>query len=227
MDSILPQLGARDEIVVVDDCSSDDTVAVLRRYGDPRMRIHLNEKNGGHVFSFGKALSLATREVIFMADQDDKWVEGRVAAMVRKLQETGALVVSANSAYMDANGREIACSATRLDAGDADRRIKNILGMFTGKTAYYGCAMALRREILDLVLPIPRFVESHDLWIAMASNLLGSNAHLQDDMLVRRVHGNNASIVRRSLYLKSRARIIFCQSIAVLLARAAKFRSSP
>ena len=224
MDSILPELGPEDEVVVVDDGSRDNTVEILRRYADPRIVIHANPQNAGICFSFGKALSLATRKVIFMADQDDRWVRGRVAAMLEALDRAGALVVSGNTCYMDAEGRPIEYSATRLRAADSRRHLKNVFEMFTGRTAYYGCAMAMRRGILDLILPIPAFVESHDLWIAMAANLLRSNVHLEADTLARRVHGGNASILRRNLYMQLRARWIFCQSIAVLMTRA---RRSP
>jgi len=225
VDSILPQLRPDDEIVVVDDCSRDNTVEILERYADPRMTIHRNQRNGGHVYSFGRALSLATRDVVFMADQDDRWADGRVAAMLETLNEAKVLLVSGNTSYMDAEGRPIEYSATRLRKADSRRHFMNVVGMFTGRTGYYGCAMAMRRELLDLVLPIPAFVESHDLWISMGANLLRSNAHLEGDTLARRVHGENASILRRDLYMRLRARWIFCRSIAVLMARARRIRN--
>ena len=66
--SILPQLGPSDELVVVDDCSRDETVSVLRALEDPRVRIHCNERNRGVVASLERALRLACNDVLMLAD---------------------------------------------------------------------------------------------------------------------------------------------------------------
>jgi glycosyltransferase involved in cell wall biosynthesis len=224
--SILPQLGPSDELVVVDDCSRDETVGVLRSFADPRVRIHPNERNLGVVASFERALRLARNDVLMMADQDDVWLPGRVQALVAALQSSGALVVSSNTSFMDAGGAPIAFDFPRLSAADSRRYWRNIARIFAGSAPYWGCAMAMRRAALELVLPMPDWVESHDLWIATGSNLVGSNVHVERDTLRRRVHGSNASIVSRSLRLKLRSRAIFARSILVLGWRARALRTS-
>jgi glycosyltransferase involved in cell wall biosynthesis len=224
--SILPQLGPSDELVVVDDCSRDETTRVLRAVADPRVRIHLNESNRGVVASFEIAMLMARNEVLMLADQDDVWLEGRVQALVAALQSSGALVVSSNSSFMDADGAPIRFDFPRLRAEDSARHWRNIARIFAGNAPYWGCAMALRRSMLGLVLPMPRWVESHDLWIAAASNLIGSNVHVERDTLRRRVHGSNASIVSRSLWLKLRSRVIFARSMLVLAWRARAVRAN-
>jgi glycosyltransferase involved in cell wall biosynthesis len=221
--SVLPQLATTDELIVVDDCSSDGTGAAVQAFGDSRIRLYRNERNEGVVRTFQRAMRLARGEFIVLCDQDDRWTEGRVAALVDALRTTGALVVSSNSEFMDAAGRKIPFAFARLAARDSHRHLTNIGRIFMGTAPYSGCAMAFRRSMTDMILPIPRFVESHDLWIAMASNLLGSNAHLEQITLVRRVHGNNVSIVRRSLYRKLRSRLIFALSAALLLIRRRSF----
>ena len=79
--------------------------------------------------------------------------------------------------------------------------------------------MCLHRDILPVVVPIPRYVESHDLWIAMAANLTGRNRHLDYKSLLRRVHGGNASIIKRPLYKKLTSRIVFFVSMVHLFYR--------
>ena len=224
--SILPQLGPSDELVAVDDCSRDETVSVLRAFEDPRVRIHLNERNLGVVASFERALRLARNDVLMLADQDDVWLAGRVQALVAALQSSGALVVSSNSSFMDAGGAPIPFDFPRLSAADSKRYWRNIARIFAGSAPYWGCAMAMRRPALELVLPMPDWVESHDLWIATGSNLIGSNVHVERDTLRRRVHGSNASIVNRSLRLKLRSRAIFARSVLVLGLRARAVRRS-
>ena len=225
--SILTQMGASDELVVVDDASSDGTVAYLEGLGDPRIRVHRNEANLGHVQSFAKAIGLARQPYILMADQDDVWIEGRARAM-RDVLTGGAALVSTNSEFIDAQGRSIPPLHTGLAADDSQHHVANILRIFAGRAFYYGCAMGLREELRDIVLPIPRYVESHDLWIAMAANAIRSNTHLECATLRRRVHGNNVSVVSRPLSKKLRSRIIFLVSLLHigqrLLTRRARLR---
>jgi len=222
--SILAQLKYDDEVIVVDDCSNDKTVEMLRNMKDNRINIYFNDRNMGHVYSFGHAISKANNETVFMADQDDVWNDGRVAIMMKILIETESLLVSTNTEFMDMTGTKMNFPVEELKAGDSCRHLKNILSIFTGKTGYYGCAMAFRKRMTHLILPIPNFVESHDLWIALASNLFGSNAHLEEKTLKRRVHEKNASIVKRSYYKKIYSRWIFILSGIVLIKRIIQFK---
>src|SRR5690606_1343296 len=81
LSSILSQLGPDDELIVVDDASTDDSVAVVQGFADSRVRLLVNEKNCGHVASFARAIAEANLPVIMLADQDDVWLDGRVAQM--------------------------------------------------------------------------------------------------------------------------------------------------
>ncbi|QTN24255.1 glycosyltransferase [Rhizobacter sp. AJA081-3] len=217
--SILAQLGPDDELVVVDDASTDETLALLRSFGDPRIHVHRNAQNLGHVQSFARALSLARHDLLLMSDQDDVWLPERLALMRSALVHPNAWVVSTNSRYIDGEGKRINFDAEGVCASRSTHHFANIISIFTGRRRYYGCAMGLRREILPIVLPIPDFVESHDLWIALASNLARANLHLDCETLSRRVHGSNASIVTRPFRQKLWSRVIFLKSLAVLLYR--------
>jgi glycosyltransferase involved in cell wall biosynthesis len=219
LSSIIKQLDEDDEIIIVDDCSTDNTLRIIRSIKDERIKIFLNEINKGHVFSFGRAIALATKEVIFMSDQDDVWLEGRVTLMKNKLQNSSAMLVSSNSYFVDAKGGEIDYNIDGVDSKFSNKNLSNIIDIFKGKENYYGCAMALKKELKELILPIPDYVESHDLWIAMAANIIKSNLHCDEVTLNRRVHGANASIVKRKLYLKLCSRIIFMRSMIQLFCR--------
>lgn len=218
--SILGQMRVDDELVIVDDASNDGTLAFLESIGDPRIRINRNAKNLGHVQSFAKAVGLASRPTILMSDQDDIWVEGRAEEMRRALARD-AMLVSTNSGFIDADGRPIAPLQAGLREADSDRHLTNIWRIFNGRAAYYGCAMGIREELRDIILPMPSYVESHDLWIAMAANVAGSNVHLDRITLLRRVHGANASIISRPLLPKLWSRVVFLRSLVLLFVRLA------
>ena len=219
--SILDQLADDDEVIVVDDCSTDGTVEVVKQLGDRRIAVHVNDRNRGEVFSFGRAMQLAKNDFVFLSDQDDIWMPGRVSLMQRRLVEAEASVVSSNFKWIAANEDPIEVSYDGVASGDSRRHLKNIVDIFIGKTNYYGCAMALRREFVPTIVPIPRFVESHDLWIALASNLAGSNVHIDDSTLLKRKHGSNvtSTISTRSLFRKLKSRMVFAMSLVVLCDR--------
>jgi glycosyltransferase involved in cell wall biosynthesis len=219
LQSILDQLSAADEVIVVDDCSDDGTVEAIERLGDPRITVHSNDRNRREVYSFSRAISLARHRTIFLADQDDVWLPGRVALMKDAL--SNAALVTTNFDWMDQDERPIAVPFDGVLASDSSRHLKNIVDIFLGKTNYFGCAMAFRRELVPLVIPIPDYVESHDLWIALAANLVGSNVHLDAKTLHKRRHGNNATSTTssRGLWLKLRARAIFALNLLDLWKR--------
>ena len=217
--SILNQLSERDEVVIVDDCSIDDTVQKIELINDSRIKIFKNDSNKGHVFTFGRAIGLTENEIIFMSDQDDIWLNGRVAVMTEALVKTNSLLVSSNSNFINSGGETIEYKIDGVQSNNSKKHLRNIIDIFTGKENYYGCAMAFKKELNKTILPIPNYVESHDLWIATAANLLRSNVHCDKITLSRRVHGNNASIIKRPFLVKLWSRVVFFRSVFQLIIR--------
>jgi len=222
--SILSELGPEDECIVVDDGSKDGTLAILRSVSDSRVRVYENAQNIGHVGAFERAMSLSSKEVIVLADQDDRWLEGRISLLVSALRKERCAVVTSNATYMRSDGTPVQHLDRIARPEDSRRSVKNILDILTGRSMYFGCAMAFKRELLSMILPIPRYVESHDLWIALAGNLLGQSVHIRDVTLVRRIHGGNATNSRRRWSKKVKSRLVFVRSIGALLMRAGTWR---
>lgn len=215
--SILPQLEAGDELVVVDDASTDDTAKVVEAVNDPRIRLIRSAVNRGYVRTFEAALTASRGDYVFLSDQDDVWIPGRVDSMVAALQD--ADVVASNFGYFGQAPRRI--ESLRLRSSDSHRRWANLLTLWIGVRPYYGCAMGFRRSAKDLILPFPAFlVETHDQWIALVGNLRGSMVHLDEDTLNRRLHDNNTTPKKaRSLGLILRARIMLARAFFVALVR--------
>lgn len=218
--TILPQLNTEDELIIVDDHSSDKTAELIKGIEDARIRYVFNQKNLGVNASFEKAIKMAKNDYIFMADQDDLWTEKRLVHMLARLKKY--MLVSGNSIAVDAAGKEKEFDLGALYQADSGAYGKNITKIFTGKAYYYGCAMAFRRELTKVILPFPAYMESHDLWIAMAANMLKSNCHLEKIVLKRRIHGENASVIQRKLWKKIYSRFIFLKSYVVLRRRIKK-----
>jgi glycosyltransferase involved in cell wall biosynthesis len=221
LETILSELNPGDEVIVVDDQSTDRTVEVVDALGDARIRCIKNPQNMREMYSFGRAMSLATKQVVFLADQDDIWVPGRVNRMVGALSDSGASLVTTNFVWMNDKEDPIDVPFDGVRAAASRSYLRNIVDIFVGRTNYFGCAMAMTQEFSRLILPIPPFVQSHDLWIALAANASGSNVHLDDVTLRKRQHGNNATstVSRWALYQKLWSRAIFVQSLLVIALR--------
>lgn len=209
--SILAQLGPEDEVVIVDDASTDETVARIRSLSDPRIRLIEAAANQGYVRSFEQAVLASRGSAIFLADQDDVWVEGRLEAMLAALENHA--VVASNFDVLGGGQRP---GIPRLRAGDSDRHRANLWGILVGYRAYYGCGMAFRREVLASFAPVPRYLtESHDLWLAILGNSAGSIGHLDRSTLLRRLHDTNATPRGwRSLRVILSARVVLLRLMA-------------
>ncbi len=219
--SILEQLGPADELVVVDDASQDGTASLVEAIDDPRVVLLYNAVNRGYVRTFERALRSARGDYLFLADQDDLWLPGRLDAMLAGLAERA--VVATSVAVL---GDPAARPRFRLRAEDSERHLANVFGVLVGHRPYTGCAMALRRDILSSVLPIPPFVyESHDLWIALVANTHRQNLHLEAPSVARRLHdANQTPLGWRGPRAILRARWMKARCLWVALRRARAFR---
>lgn len=189
IESILNQLGTNDELVIVDDASTDETRQLIRAFTDPRIRLIEPVANQGYVRSFEQAVLASKGAFILLADQDDIWIEGRLERMLEALVRD--YVVATNFDVLGGGPRP---SIPRLRSQDSARRAANLAGILIGYRAYYGCGMGFRREFLGMFVPVPPYLrESHDLWIAIGGNMLGSMRHLDAPTLLRRIHGENAT----------------------------------
>jgi glycosyltransferase involved in cell wall biosynthesis len=185
--SILAELGPDDELVIVDDASPDETATVVAGIRDSRVRLVRATSNRGYVRTFEDAIRLSRGEYIFLSDQDDVWIPGRLSLMLAALAESE--LVASN---FDMFGGSPRPWIPRLRSADSRRHLANIVGILVGYRAYYGCGMAFRRDAVARYLPIPSYVrESHDLWFAICGNVGGSIVHLDESTIYRRLHDEN------------------------------------
>jgi glycosyltransferase involved in cell wall biosynthesis len=78
VESILVQLSEADELIISDDGSIDATLAIIKAFNDPRVKIFRNIHKSGPVGNFENALKNAKGEYIFLADQDDIWLSEKL-----------------------------------------------------------------------------------------------------------------------------------------------------
>jgi glycosyltransferase involved in cell wall biosynthesis len=193
--SILSQLGANDELIIVDDASQDATCDIIERLRDPRIRLIRNETNQGVLASFETALRNTMGEIIFLSDQDDVWHPEKVSRFLHLFKTRPEVTLAISDArIIDGDGHVI--SPSRV----AGRKFSP--GVLTNlvKNSYLGCALAFRRNILRYCLPFPPSIPMHDMWIGILNQMYGETAFLHEPLLSHRRHGRNASPDKHASY---------------------------
>ena len=90
IDSVLAQTHSHWELLIVDDCSTDDTDAVIKPYlADERIRYFKNEQNSGAAVSRNRALREAKGKWIAFLDSDDVWHAEKLERQIRFMNQTG------------------------------------------------------------------------------------------------------------------------------------------
>lgn len=187
LDSILDQLGPDDELLVQDDGSSDETPEILRSYDDPRIQLVANERNLGVISTFERCLARARHDIVFLADQDDEWLPGKLDAMVAHFLDPHVTGVVTDALIVDADNAVTGDSIfPHFHSGPG------VLHNFV-KNSYLGCCMAVRRDVLAVALPVPRSVRTHDGWIGITADMMGEVVFLPTPYVRYRRHGANLS----------------------------------
>jgi glycosyltransferase involved in cell wall biosynthesis len=192
-------LQAEDELIISDDYSTDNTRSIIARYEDKRVKQIMNTGKHGHVWNFANAMEHATGEFIALSDQDDIWVENRLERMLElMLRYPRCSLVVGDVTEFDRHG--IRAAQKRLGPSPRNSMF-TLCQLFLGRAKYYGSAFLFRRELTRFVLPIPEFIETHDVWIAMNACARGKIMHLDEPTLMRRLHGMNLTpLQRRNLW---------------------------
>jgi glycosyltransferase involved in cell wall biosynthesis len=89
VESVLAQTYPNWELLIVDDCSTDNTTEVICRYQDPRIILLKNKTNSGAALSRNYALREAKGRWIAFLDSDDTWEPKKLEKQLRFMQENG------------------------------------------------------------------------------------------------------------------------------------------
>ncbi|MDP4103601.1 MAG: glycosyltransferase family 2 protein [Bacillota bacterium] len=212
LDSVLKQLSADDEVIVVDDGSKDNTVQLIRETYDDRVQVYVNERNLGVIHSFEKAISLAKGDILFLCDQDDLWEDDKVETVLKTFKEQDSVLVVHDAHVVDGNLDVISPSWNDYNHNNIKQGIfGNIL-----KNAYTGAFMAFKKELKEDILPFPASIEMHDQWIALVCMLKKKKITFIDKPLVKYVrHGGNVTgMKKRSLSTQLKGRMRTLSAIA-------------
>lgn len=182
LESILSQLTDNDEVIIVDDKSQDRSIEIIQSLRDTRITLFFNEKNKGVVKSFERALRKASGDIIFLSDQDDVWMPGKVDWIQNALNSPKVLGVVSDAVVVGPDLEVIHESLFALRKSGP-----GLLRNFY-KNSFVGCCMALKKEAKKYVLPFPSCVTMHDEWIGAALSYHGQVLFIPQPLVQYRRH---------------------------------------
>jgi len=173
IDSILAQTFGDFELLVIDDGSSDDTLAIVSGFQDPRLKVLRNERNLGLVAALNRGIAESQSEFIARMDADDISLPDRLARQIEFLACQPRLGVISCS-YEDFN--EIQGTLGTVALPESDTGIRHDL--YCKSHCFCHPAVVMRREALEDVgtyraewFP----AEDRELWLRMLERWQGAN----------------------------------------------------
>ena len=144
IDSVLQQTLTDYEFLIIDDASTDGSVACIRSYRDPRIRLVRNEKNLGTSGSMNKGIELARSKYIARIDQDDVCLPERLHEQLAFLENRPDLaIVCSWEVGIDSSSRRIRNWTRQLD------NYGSFLGyLVVGKCPIWHPSIMFRRQVV-------------------------------------------------------------------------------
>lgn len=183
LESLCAQTHSPIEIIAVDDCSSDGTLAILHEFAkrDPRLRVVVNPANLGFRRNFEFALSLCAGEYIAPCDQDDIWMPDKLSSLLDIID--GHALAFCDSELIDTDGSSL------------KQRLSDFMFMSTTSdtvtlalaNCVSGHAMLFRRSLLDEALPVPDLF-FYDWWLAAVATCNGGIVFSDNAKVLYRRH---------------------------------------
>ena len=164
--SVLGQAFTDYELVLVDNCSTDESLSIVKRLADPRIRIFALDKNHGRTPALNIALNNARGQYIAILDTDDTSTSDRLQLQVDCLDQNSDLVLVATwYRNVDSSGKLINEVKTPTEHLDVIRRLAS-------NCPFMNSAVMFRAESIRVLGGYDEtFAYSQDLalWLGLAT----------------------------------------------------------
>ncbi len=192
LDSLVEQTYPNLEIVIVDDGSRDESIAIINKYTNryKNIRLIINDTNLGYSRNFEKAIGLCKGDLIALCDQDDIWDREKIAIMVEHIGDH--VLIYHDSLFIDEEGRSL------------DKKISDIRNCYSGSDARVflfencvsGHAMLFRKDLINLASGFRPEI-AHDWWLAYIATNTGSILFLDKALVQYRQHRSASTDILR------------------------------
>lgn len=159
LESLASQSKLPDEVVISDDCSTDNTIKLINEFSINapfKIEIYKNDSNLGYSRNFNNALMKTTGELVFLCDQDDVWFENKIEKIYKLAVSDDSLLFMNDAELTDRDLNQTGIT-----------KLQQIISLGKDQNKFVmGCCSAIKRELLDLILPIDENFPAHDTWIS-------------------------------------------------------------
>jgi glycosyltransferase involved in cell wall biosynthesis len=210
IDSILQQTWADFEFLILDDCSTDDTWAVLQGYSDPRLRLIRQEVNRGQTATLNHGLGLAQGQYIARQDADDLSKPTRLAEQVAFLEaHPDYLMVGTAAELINSRGQVTGQTIHPI----SDEAIRE---RFLSDNCFFHGSVMLRRDVVALAGVFRegfRTSQDFDYWLRISES--GPVANLPTLLYQYRLHEGQMTFTS---YYRMKAEWQFALQLAAIRA---------
>lgn len=190
LDTILNQLYEKDEIIISDDGSKDNTLEIIKNYEDQRIKLFEGPHKGVKQ-NFANAIKNCNGRYIFLADQDDIWVKNKIEEVLKTFEKNKCMCVVHDCIIVNGDNTKIIQKSFFEYRKSRAGIISNIW-----KNKYIGCCMAFDSSMKKYILPIPNDIEMHDQWIGIICEMHGNSIFLNEKLINYRRHEDNVSSLK-------------------------------
>lgn len=204
IDSLVAQSCRDWTLMVHDDGSTDDTVAIVKRYEEACPgRIVLLEDNASFrsaSLNFGYLLEKSDASYIMFCDQDDVWYPEKIEKTMARMLEMEQtypglpLLVHTDLEVTDEDLHTIDDSFWHY--GNLDPRY-DALPRLLMQNFITGCTMMINRKLMEKALPIPENAIMHDWWLGLVASRFGKIGYLPEATVAYRQHAKNDTGAQR------------------------------
>lgn len=187
LESFVKQTKLPDELVITDDCSNDKTIDIVKEFANSapfKVYLFKNDKKLGYTGNFNAALSRTNGDSVFLSDQDDVWFPEKIEFIYN---------LSINQPDKLALMNDVLLTDEFLNPTKLTKLGQINSAGLPMKSYVMGCASAVRRELLEMCLPIPEGFKGHDNWLIEFADRLGGKFVSEKVLQFYRRHGQNTS----------------------------------
>jgi glycosyltransferase involved in cell wall biosynthesis len=207
VESVLNQTYSKIEVVVVDDGSTDDTQAQLKKYGN-RIRV-ITQNNAGPAVARNHGIAASNGELIAFLDSDDLWLPHKIDRQVALLHKAGVSIpcclcnITMRWTDMERTSFETAYLAPSLEEGIW----VNVDEVLATRFLLFNQGVAIRRNVLEKIGGFDEnlwLLEDHEL--ALRLSLEGPWAFLREPLVIWRESTSGNSLSQKAQKEESRWR---------------------
>lgn len=178
LNSVFSQTYKNIEIIIVDDCSTDDTAKLIKEYEKTHSEIiyYLQEKNMGAGYARNKALELAKGQYVAFLDSDDEWLPQKIEKQLQVMRDTNTPFVYAAIEIIDKDNKRVKAKRNIKETCDYNYLLRN--------TMIATSSVMINRNVLgDFRMHLRRGGQDYATWLKLLRG--GTVAKGINEVLVR------------------------------------------